>query len=165
MASAYIGLGANLDDPRQQLRAAVRQLRQEPANSSLRCSSCYQSAPWGDADQPLFLNAVVAVETTLEPLALLDCCQRIERQLGRVRNPERPWGPRRVDLDLLLYDNAVMATERLTLPHPWMAQRAFVLQPLLELWPTACLPDGTVLADALAALPERCTPLPDFSLT
>ncbi len=165
MARAYIGLGANLGEPRHQLREAVRQLRQEPAISSLRCSSCYQSAPWGDADQPPFLNAVVAVETTLEPLALLESCQRIERRLGRVRNPERPWGPRQVDLDLLLYDKAVMASDRLTLPHPWICQRAFVLQPLLELWPTASLPDGRSLADALAALPERCAPLPDCSLT
>ncbi len=161
MAEAYIGLGANLDQPRQQLCVAIERLRQQPAVLALRCSSFYRSAPWGDADQPPFVNAVAVVETTLTPLALLEVCQQIEQALGRVRDPERPWGPRRVDLDLLLYDKAVMATERLTLPHPWMTRRAFVLQPLLELWPGARLPDGTVLADALAALPERCTPLPD----
>ncbi len=161
MAEAWIGLGANLDRPLDQLRQAARRLGAHPQIDLLQGSSLYRSRPWGDQDQPDFLNAVVQVRTTLAPHALLQTCQQVELELGRVRDPQRPWGPRRVDLDLLLYDAVQMNTEDLVLPHPWLSRRAFVLQPLLELWPDARLPDGTDLQEALAGLNEGCIRLSD----
>jgi 2-amino-4-hydroxy-6-hydroxymethyldihydropteridine diphosphokinase len=129
--SAYIGLGSNLGDPVAQLSAALAALSQLPETQLAARSSLYRSAPVGDAAQPDFVNAVARVETGLAPETLLDALQEIERAFGRER--PFPGAPRTLDLDLLLYGSRRIATARLSVPHPCMHQRAFVLLPLLEL--------------------------------
>jgi 2-amino-4-hydroxy-6-hydroxymethyldihydropteridine diphosphokinase len=149
MVRAYIGLGSNLDDPERQLRRALEALAQLPQTHLAGCSRFYRSVPLGPQDQPDYMNAVAALDTTLEAEALLDALQAIETAQGRVRGPER-WGPRTLDLDLLLYGSAILATPRLSVPHPGLAERGFVLYPLAELAPDLVLPDGRTLADLLA---------------
>lgn len=146
MIRAFIGLGANLAEPLSQLRQAVSALSRLPDSHLVACSPLYQSSPMGPADQPDYLNAVVALDTDLSPHALLDELQRIEREQGRVRKAER-WGPRPLDLDLLLYGTRVLEDARLTLPHYGMRSRAFVLLPLADLAPGLVLPCGTPLAE------------------
>ena len=107
----------------------------------------------GGTDQPEFYNLVVEVETILSPVALLDRCQDVERALGRVR--QERWGPRTVDVDILLYDGAGVTTERLIIPHPEMLRRRFVIEPLLEIAPDAALPDGTPIAVHLAGVRDQ----------
>jgi 2-amino-4-hydroxy-6-hydroxymethyldihydropteridine diphosphokinase len=153
MSRAWIGLGSNLEEPRRQLERAFAALKSLP-QSRLRCrSSLYASSPMGPADQPDYLNAVAGLETTLEPLELLDALQAIERSQGRVRN--RRWGPRTLDLDLLLYDDRVMHTPRLVLPHPGIAQRDFVLLPLLEAGGDLTIPGRGRVARLLAQCDPR----------
>ncbi|MBL8330521.1 MAG: 2-amino-4-hydroxy-6-hydroxymethyldihydropteridine diphosphokinase [Rubrivivax sp.] len=137
-ALAYVGLGANLGEAALTLARAADELGRLPGTARIACSSLYRSAPI-DATGPDYLNAVVALQTALTPLALLDELQRIEQQHGR----ERPWqnAPRTLDLDLLLHGTLRCDTPRLTLPHPRMHQRAFVLLPLAQLAP-ADLPIG-----------------------
>lgn len=147
MVRAYVGLGSNLDDPERQLRRALEALAQLPQTRLAGCSRFYRSAPLGPQDQPDYINAVAALETTLEAEALLDALQAIESAQGRVRL--RRWGPRTLDLDLLLYGDAVLATPRLTVPHPGLAERNFVLYPLADLAPEMVLPDGRALTDLL----------------
>jgi len=144
----YIGLGSNLDDPVQQLHRAWAALAQLPQTQRVACSRFYRSAPLGPQDQPDYVNAVAALDTTLAPAALLDALQAIEAAQGRMRL--RRWGPRTLDLDLLLYGSETLATPRLTVPHPGLAERNFVLYPLAELAPGLVLPDGRALADLLA---------------
>jgi 2-amino-4-hydroxy-6-hydroxymethyldihydropteridine diphosphokinase len=129
-AIAYIGLGANLGDREAQLRQAVRYLHAEAGVQVERCSNLYETEPVGLTEQPPFLNMVARIRTTLRPLPLLDACLRIERALGRVRGVR--WGPRTIDLDVLLYGDAVLELPELTVPHPRMFERLFVLIPLLE---------------------------------
>lgn len=166
MQRAYIGLGANLGDARATLKAACTALAQLPASRWLRCSPWYRSAPV-DAGGPDFYNAVAELDTELAPLALLDALQAIELQHGR----ERPYrnAPRTLDLDLLMLGQLVLHGERLTLPHPRVTERAFVLLPLLDLLPVLTwpgLPDLPAHAQALAAeqgiarLPESPEPVP-----
>jgi len=128
---AYIGLGSNQDNPESQLRAAIEALGTLPQTHLQACSSLYRSAPMGPQDQPDYVNAVVQLSTGLEPEALLDKLQGIERAQGRVR--ARHWGPRTLDLDILLYGEEVLDTERLIIPHPGIAERGFVLYPLAEI--------------------------------
>ena len=150
MIPAYIALGSNLQGPVSQLRQAVAALRTLPDTQFLRSSSIYRSAAVGPGAQPDYLNAVALMATTLAPLALLDALQQIERAQGRTRG-ER-WGPRTLDLDLLLYGDQQVDTARLTIPHPAMRQRNFVLYPLLEVGHSnLVLPDGTVLGTLVAA--------------
>lgn len=149
----YIGLGSNLDDPVVQLQHAVQVLQGLPVLRAWQCSRFYASAPIGPQDQPDFINAVARFETCLSPLLLLDQLQAIEQMQRRRR--ERHWGPRTLDLDLLLYDALVLESERLRVPHPCMTERRFVLEPLLELAPELCLPDGRVLRALLPALMEQ----------
>lgn len=130
-ATAYIGLGSNLGDRLGYLQAAVLRLHAHEGIRVARCSSVYETAPVGFTDQPPFLNMAIEVETTLPPLELLGVMLEAERALGRVRTVR--WGPRTIDLDLLVYGDVAMRTGRLELPHPRMAERAFVLVPLLEL--------------------------------
>lgn len=133
VTSAWIGLGSNLEDPRRQLDQALRTLAAEPGITLQRVSSYYRTAPWGVTDQPHFVNAVARLDTTLSPQALLDVLLRIEQHAGRERR-ER-WGPRVLDLDLLLFGETCCDTAQLQLPHPRMHERAFVLVPLAELEP------------------------------
>ena len=161
---AWIGLGANLGDAVRSLRAAVSLLQAHPRIHIEDESSLYRSEPWGVQDQPAFVNAVARVETDLQPLQLLDVLLDIEDQLGRQRTGPR-WGPRTIDLDLLSYDNLLLLSPRLQIPHPRMHQRAFVLLPLLELDPDFEIPGLDRAADCLARIEERerrgVVPLPD----
>jgi 2-amino-4-hydroxy-6-hydroxymethyldihydropteridine diphosphokinase len=151
MSTALVGLGANIGEPEQQLREACAALNELTSTSIARSSQVYQSAPMGPQDQPPFLNACVQLETDLTPTALLDALHGIEQRQGRQRG--RRWGERCIDLDLLFYDDVVSTSEALQLPHPGVRLRDFVLQPLIDIlgrhWR---LPDGTPLADALAAV-------------
>jgi 2-amino-4-hydroxy-6-hydroxymethyldihydropteridine diphosphokinase len=127
----FIGLGSNLSDPEWQLHQALQALRALPNSRFLACSSFYRSKPLGPQDQPDFINAVAALETDLPAQMLLDQLQQIEQQQGRVR--KRHWGERTLDLDILLYGRQKREDSRLSLPHPQMGQRSFVMLPLLEL--------------------------------
>jgi 2-amino-4-hydroxy-6-hydroxymethyldihydropteridine diphosphokinase len=153
MARAFLSLGSNLGDRAATLEAALRALEASGDVRILRRSSLYETAPMGKTDQPEFYNLVVEVETTLGPEVLLDRCQDVERVLGRVRK-ER-WGPRTVDVDILLYDRLTVTGERLIIPHPEMLRRRFVLEPLLEIAPDAILPDGTPIASHLAGVEDQ----------
>jgi 2-amino-4-hydroxy-6-hydroxymethyldihydropteridine diphosphokinase len=150
MARAFLSLGSNLGDRGATLHAALRELEASGEVRVLRRSSLYATAPVGKTDQPEFYNLAVEVETPLPPEALLDRCQAVEAQLGRVRG-ER-WGPRTVDVDILLYDRQTVSTERLIVPHPEMLRRRFVLEPLLEIAPDAVLPDGSPITPHLPPL-------------
>lgn len=132
MATAYLSLGSNLGDRLAMLAEAVRRLGTQAVRVT-GVSSVYETAPWGKTDQPAFLNLVVELETDLDPHSLLRHILAVEQSLGRVRL-ER-WGPRTVDIDILLYDDEQIATPDLEIPHPRMADRAFVLVPLLEIAP------------------------------
>jgi 2-amino-4-hydroxy-6-hydroxymethyldihydropteridine diphosphokinase len=147
----YLGLGSNVGERRAHLQAAVDGLGRHGV-AVLASSSLYETEPVGEVlDQPDFLNAAVRVRTDLEPEALLDLCKRIEASRGR--EPDAPrHSPRPLDVDLLLLGDVELSTDRLGLPHREVRSRRFVLEPLLELDPDLALPDGTPLAEALAAL-------------
>lgn len=154
---ACIGLGSNLPspagEPRQTLQAALADLAE--AGRVAARSSFYRTEPVGLADQPPFLNAVAELETELEPEPLLDFLLGIERRYGRDRSLAEPNGPRTLDLDLLVVDALVLRTPRLTLPHPALAQRRFVLQPLAEIAPELRVPGtGRTAAELLESLPD-----------
>lgn len=137
LSLAYIGLGSNLEHPITQVRQAISELAALPLSQVHGVSSLYASRPVGPQDQPDFINAVVALKTPLSPLALLDQLQGLEQRHRRQR--ERYWGPRTLDLDLLLFDREAIAHPRLSVPHPHMQTRAFVLAPLAELDSTLTL--------------------------
>jgi 2-amino-4-hydroxy-6-hydroxymethyldihydropteridine diphosphokinase len=148
---AYLGLGSNVGDRRPHLEAAVAALPRHGVKI-VASSSVYETEPVGlVTDQREFLNACVRVETSLGPEELLDVCKAVEREVGRTGAHVRH-GPREIDVDLLLLGGGSYESERLTIPHPTIIERRFVLVPLLELDPELTLPDGTALADALAAL-------------
>lgn len=147
---AYIGLGANLADREGTIEQAVGLLGAEPGIEVVSVSSLRETEPWGRVAQPAFVNGAVAVETTLEPRALLGVLLDVERRLGRVRD-ER-WGPRTIDLDLLLYGDVVLDEPGLTVPHPRLHERAFALEPLQELDPELAVPGRGSVTDLLAAL-------------
>lgn len=142
---AYIGVGANLCEPKAQVLRAFDALAALPNCQLLTRSSLYQSKPMGPQDQPDYINAVAALETRLAPLDLLDALQQIEQQQGRVRN--RRWGERTLDLDMLLYGEQSIQHPRLTVPHYGMTQREFVLLPLAEIASDLILPCGTALVE------------------
>lgn len=147
----YLGLGSNVGDRAAHLRAAIEALPAHGVEVDA-VSSAYETEPVGEVlDQPDFLNAAIRIRTELEPEALLDVCKGIEVEQGRLFAGPRH-GPRPLDIDLLLLGEFELSTERLTLPHPEVTSRRFVLAPLLELDPDLALPDGTHLAAALAAL-------------
>jgi 2-amino-4-hydroxy-6-hydroxymethyldihydropteridine diphosphokinase len=150
MAVAFIGLGSNQAQPQQQLQQAFAQIDQLPHTRLLARSSLYSSAPIGYLDQPDFVNAVAKVETTLAPHDLLNALLDIEHQHGRERTFRN--APRTLDLDVLLYDDVQLHEHGLTLPHPQMHLRAFVLQPLLEIEPDCVIPQVGRASDAL----ENC---------
>ncbi|GGB08490.1 2-amino-4-hydroxy-6-hydroxymethyldihydropteridine diphosphokinase [Agarivorans gilvus] len=145
MSHCFLALGSNLVEPLQQAIAARQTLAASQQINLLAASSLYRSRPMGPQDQPDYLNAVLHISTELSPLELLDFTQDIEQQQGRVRKQQR-WGPRTLDLDILLYDQEVIDTPRLSIPHYGMKQREFVLLPLAEIAADLCLPDGSSVA-------------------
>ena len=151
MAICYIGLGSNLEDPRQQVSDALKELQEISNTELLSHSLLYRSDPVGPPGQPDYINAVAKINTSLEPEELLDALQAIEQAHQRVRIEH--WGPRTLDLDLLLYDNDEIDTERLKVPHPFMTERSFVLYPLAEIEPNLVLPKGDHLSDILVQCP------------
>ena len=147
----HLGLGSNVGDRRAHLQAAVDALPGVGVRV-LASSAVYDTEPVGEVlDQPEFLNAVVRVETALEPQALLDACKAVERELGRQAGGVRH-GPRPIDVDVLLLGDVSYVSDRLRLPHAEVTSRRFVLVPLLDVTPDAALPDGSLVADALRAL-------------
>ncbi len=136
--TAYIGLGTNLGDKRKNLDDAVRLLSEARGIDAVRVSSYYETEPVGYVEQEPFLNAAARIETTLSPNELLDVCHEIENQLGRVRTVR--WGPRTIDLDILLFGDSIIDMPELEIPHPLMHERAFVLEPLCELDPDVLHP-------------------------
>ena len=133
------------------MRSAVHSIRS--VLDEVRVSSLYESNAWGVTDQPDFLNAVLRGKTTLEPLELLDALQAIENQLGRVR--EQHWGPRAIDIDILLYGSRIIDEPRLKVPHPYMTQRGFVLRPLTDLAAGLTLPDGSLVGELLTTVSQN----------
>ena len=143
MTIAYIALGSNLNEPVAQLDAAVLAISQLSQSQLLHISPYYASKPMGPQDQPDYVNAVLSIETQLEPLVLLDELQRIENEQGRIRL--RRWGERTLDLDMLLYGKLEMQRERLTLPHYDLQNREFVVVPLFDIAPELVLPNGSAV--------------------
>ena len=136
MSVVYIGIGSNIGDRVGYVQQAYRLLNDIDKIDIKKSSSLYETEPYGYKEQNWFINAVIQVETNLEPLKLLMECQRIEKQLGRIKHPDAPqWGPRTLDLDILFYDNMIISSDRLMIPHPGVDQRACVLVPLLEIAP------------------------------
>jgi len=148
MTLAYIAIGSNLASPLEQVNAAITALGAIPHSQIVARSALYRTPPLGPQDQPDYLNAAVALETTLDADTLLDHTQRIELAQGRVRKAER-WGPRTLDLDIMLFGDEVINTPRLTVPHYDMHNRGFMLWPLFEIAPEVLFPDGTPLACVL----------------
>lgn len=145
---AYIGLGTNLGDRELNLRTALKELGTLPTIELCRMSSLYETAPVGLTEQPDFLNQVVSVRTTLSPRQLLNALLHIENKMGRTRTIR--WGPRVIDLDLLVYGNAQVEMPGLTVPHPRLRERAFVLTPLAEIAPALILPGGEETIESLS---------------
>lgn len=148
MSIAYIALGANLGNPLKQAHDAIEAIKQLPQTQILQISPFYRSKPLGPQNQPDYLNAVIKLTTLLSPTTLLSVLQRIEKQLGRVRKANR-WGPRTLDLDILLYDKLIINSENLIIPHYDMQHREFVLYPLFDIAPELILPDQTPLAELI----------------
>ena len=166
MAIVYLGLGSNLGDRQQHLARACGLLHQHPAATVQAVSSLYETAPVGVTAQGAFLNAVARVHTTLPPESLLAVTQAVESRLGR--EPAIRWGPRVIDLDLLLYDARQVHKPFLEIPHKAMHERLFVLVPLSELEPNLRLPSGAPIRQFIVALPDqgevtRLGPFPKFS--
>jgi 2-amino-4-hydroxy-6-hydroxymethyldihydropteridine diphosphokinase len=165
LAQALLALGGNLGEVRDTLERAIALLCEDTQVRLLARSSDYATPPWGIADQPAFVNLCIAVATELTPTALLTRVQAVEQALGRRRTQERRWGPRPIDIDILAYDDVTLTGAELTLPHPRLLERAFVLVPLAEIVPERVIA-GRRVRDALAAvdtsgirrLPPRTAP-------
>jgi 2-amino-4-hydroxy-6-hydroxymethyldihydropteridine diphosphokinase len=147
---AYVGLGSNLGDREATIRRAVELLDERPGVDVVAVSTLRDTDPVGVEDQPRFLNGAAALDVELSARALLDELLAVERELGRDRSREQRWGPRRIDLDLLLYGAETVDEPGLTVPHPRLAERQFVLEPLHELDPELALPDGRAVRELLA---------------
>lgn len=143
-----IGLGGNIGDPLEAMRSALRALDENPNCKVLRVSSVWKTPPWGVTDQPDFLNASAAISTTLEPRAFLELCLSIEKNLKRIR--DQRWGPRSIDMDVLFFGDRIISEEGLTVPHPRIADRAFVLVPLAEI-----APDAKIAGTNIAQLADK----------
>jgi 2-amino-4-hydroxy-6-hydroxymethyldihydropteridine diphosphokinase len=148
---AYIGLGSNLDVPRSQVERGLQAIDVLPQSRLLRRSRLYACAPWGVVDQPEFVNGVAAIETQLSPRALMQALLGVEESFGRRRGAER-WGPRILDLDLLLFDAAIIDEPGLRVPHPHLHERAFVLLPLADVAPRLQVPGQGAVADLLSCV-------------
>ena len=163
MASALIALGGNVGDVRATFQKAIAHICGMTQGALLARSSDYATLPWGDEQQARFINACIDVETGLAPHALLFTLHRIEQRFGRDRAKERRWGPRTLDLDLIAYDDVSLRTPELTLPHPRLFERAFVLVPLVEIAPDRRI-GGRSIREALAGLStEGIDRLPDMA--
>jgi len=138
MGISYIALGSNMGDREKNLKEALKQIAALPETKVIKSSNIYETEPVGEPKQRPFYNAVVKIETSLDPERLLQKLQETEKAFGRVRKEK--WGPRTLDLDILLYEQQIIATDKLTIPHPLMAERAFVLEPLAEIDPEAYHP-------------------------
>ena len=151
LINAYIGLGSNLDNPKQQIISALQEIAQLPYTDLYNFSSFYQSRPMGPADQPSYINAVAQLQTRLTAASLLTQLQAIENAHGRKRNKER-WGPRTLDLDILVYGNYAISTPQLTVPHPGILYREFVVYPLHEVNKNLMIPSLGIVH----RLKQRC---------
>ena len=151
MTRVYLAIGSNLASPLEQVNAALAALADIPESQLVAVSDFYRTPPLGPQDQPDYLNAAVALETALAPEALLDHTQRIELQQGRERKAHR-WGPRTLDLDIMLFGEMQIDTPRLTVPHYDMKNRAFMLLPLAQIAPDLRFPDGDKLSELLEKL-------------
>ncbi len=169
MSSVYLGLGSNLGNPRQLCERAIELLGRHPDVDLTACSSYYRTEPFGYSQQPWFTNATVRIDTTLSPDDLLSFCQSIENLLGRVRTTR--WGPRTMDIDVLLYDDLIFISKELEIPHPRMHERRFVLEPLLEIargvmHPVYRIPLEILICNLRDTLRvSRCRPEPEEAIT
>ena len=168
--TAYIGLGANLGDRGETMRAALRRVAELPSVSVEQVSSFYETPPWGNTDQPPFLNAAARIAFDGTPYELLADLQRIEQELGRVRHEH--WGARTIDLDILHIEGQTCADEALTLPHPYLTERAFVLVPLYEIAPELCIHEKSIAScydeidrTGIVRAPELSAPYPLMLIT
>ncbi|MDQ2702152.1 MAG: 2-amino-4-hydroxy-6-hydroxymethyldihydropteridine diphosphokinase [Pseudomonadota bacterium] len=158
---AAVGLGGNLGDAAATLREALRELDRLPSTRLLRASSLYRTAAWGNTAQPDFVNAAALLETDLDARALLDGLLAIERHFGRERDAGVQWGPRVLDLDLLLHGDEVIDEPGLRVPHPYLHERAFALLPLAEIGPALAVPGKGMVAALLRGIDTGgCAPLP-----
>lgn len=149
VSAVFVSLGGNLGDPAASMGKALRMLDAEAGTTVARVSSLYRTPPWGKTDQPDFLNAAAALSTALSPRGLLELCLEIERRLKRVR--EERWGPRLIDVDILVFGDRAIHEVGLDVPHPRMLERAFVLAPLAEIAPDLVV-DGRSVSERLAAM-------------
>lgn len=156
MPESCISIGSNLSDPKQQIINAFERIELLPSTQLIKQSRAFENEPWGNTDQPRFINAVVLIETTLSPIELLDALQEIEHQTGRIR--EEKWGPRTLDLDIICYGNKAMRSPRLILPHPLFSEREFVLLPLVEIYPE-CMISGRSASEWLTILQTPNPPI------
>jgi 2-amino-4-hydroxy-6-hydroxymethyldihydropteridine diphosphokinase len=159
MGTVYIGLGANLGEPVETVQAAITAISAWPEVRALKPSSLYKTHPLGPQNQPDYINAAVCLETDMSPEQLLDRLQELEQEHGRERNLH--WGPRTLDLDILLSDDLDLSSDRLEIPHPEIANRGFVLAPLLELSPSLVHPATGETVEALYCAWRRSVPDPD----
>ena len=153
MASVLIALGGNVGEVRATFRMAISHVLGATQGALIARSSDYRTPPWGEKDQPPFINACIEIETSLDPMALLFTLHRTEKKFGRDRANEKRWGPRTLDLDILAYDNGAINMPELTLPHPRLFERAFVLVPLAEIAPDRDI-GGRTPRRALAEIPS-----------
>jgi 2-amino-4-hydroxy-6-hydroxymethyldihydropteridine diphosphokinase len=165
MQTVYIGLGSNLADPQQQLHSALHAIAAVRATRVVRHSRFYRTEPWGKSDQPEFINAVAEIETGLSARDLLDALLSIEQRAGRQRDKER-WGPRILDIDILLYGQEIIDETSLHVPHPHMHDRAFVIVPLADIAPNLQIPGMGRIGDMLEHVDKStCIPLESGILT
>ena len=151
----YLGLGSNLKFPQRQLHQAIQDCRHIPLSTVTKVSSIYLSNPVGVRSQPLFYNLVIELNTSLSPEKLLEYCLAIEKKHHRIR--KQRWGARTLDLDILLYGNVTLSTPKLSIPHPQMLNRDFVIIPLLEIAPEACMPNKQLINKLCLDLPVNVT--------
>jgi 2-amino-4-hydroxy-6-hydroxymethyldihydropteridine diphosphokinase len=161
MASALIALGGNVGDVRATFKKAIPHICGTAQAALIGRSSDYRTPPWGDEDQAPFVNAAIEIDTDLDPHALLFVLQKVEQKFGRTRDKERRWGPRTLDLDLIAYDDIALESPDLTLPHPRLFERAFVLVPLAEIAPDRLIGGRRVAGLAASLSTQEIERLPD----
>jgi len=153
MTIAFIGLGSNIKSPKQQIKSAIKSIEGIALTQVLKVSSLYKSKPIGPQNQNDYINAVAKIDTDLMPLELLECMQDIENQQGRIRKEH--WGPRTLDLDILMFGEEIIKDDKLTIPHAEIENRSFVLAPLAEIAPNCLIPDKGMARDLLAIIGQE----------